>query len=111
MLDALREYLSDVLRAYDAPTDPLDERELQAEAQAAFDRFDGTQGELSEVLGLDQSVISRALRNVGRRYAGPQSRIVSYVRGVPVERRSTYLGQQEKHRWIIGPREEPSSGA
>jgi hypothetical protein len=89
----------------------LDLEELQSAAQSAFERFDGSQNDLGDALGIDRAAISRATRKTGLRHASVQARIVSYIRGEPVQRRSTYRGRSVEHRWIVGPREEPRSGA
>jgi hypothetical protein len=92
--------------------EPLDVEDLQREAQRAWDRYNGSQTELGEELGgIDRSAISRAVRHVGKRHVAVQAKIISHVREEPVERRSTYRGSEVKHRWILGPREEPVSGA
>ncbi len=81
----------------------LDLEELQAEARAAFERFDGSQKDLGDALGIDRAAISRAVRKTGLKHASVQARIVSYIRGKPVERRSRYEGRSVDHRWIIDP--------
>ncbi|WP_251930807.1 hypothetical protein [Salinibacter ruber] len=89
----------------------LDLEDLQSAARAAFERFDGSQNDLGDALGIDRAAISRAVRKTGLKHASVQARIVSYVRGEPVQRRSTYRGRSVEHRWIVGLREEPKSSA
>lgn len=81
----------------------LSERELQQETRRAWDQFSGSQTDLARLLEVDRSVLSRALRNAGRKHAAVQARIISYVREVPVQRRSTYRGSRVSHQWVIGP--------
>lgn len=81
----------------------LDAHELQKAARRAWNQFSGTQQDLADLLELDRSVISRAIRSAGRKHAAVQARVISYVREVPVERRSTYMGRQVSHEWIIDP--------
>jgi hypothetical protein len=98
--------LSELIRSLsetDAPSEPLDTEGLRAEAEDAFERFGGSQTELADELGVHRTVVSRALRNEGHKYAAPQARIVSHVLGVPVERRSRYEGSEDDHRWIVDP--------
>jgi hypothetical protein len=109
MLRDLRSLLRRVLKSRDAPRG-LDVEGLQREARKAFDRFGGSQRELAEVLGVDRSAISRAVRKVGLKHAAVQARIISHVREEPVQRRTTYRGRAVEHRWIIAPREGPLSG-
>lgn len=81
----------------------LSAQELQEQAQQAFDQFSGSQQNLAGVLKIDRSAISRAVRKVGMKHAAVQARIISYVRAVPVQRRSTYVGSKVHHQWIIDP--------
>lgn len=88
--------------------DTLTERELYEVAREAWMTFKeedptGTQEALSERIGVNRSAVSRALRNTGRGHAAVQARIVSHVRGMPVQKRSTYQSRRVRHRWIIGP--------
>jgi hypothetical protein len=110
MLRALKETLR-ALRAQYRPPDAIGLEELQSEAQAAVEAFDGSQSDLGDELGIDRSVISRAARKTGLKHAAVQARVVSHVRSVPVERRSTYRGESVEHRWIIGPPEAPRVGS
>lgn len=111
MLRDLRSFLRRVLKSREAPPEPLDLEGLQSEARASFERFEGSQRDLGDALGIDRAAISRATRKTSLKHAAVQARIISHVREEPVERRSTYRGSEVKHRWIIGPREEPMSGA
>jgi len=77
--------------------------DLQAEAQQAFDRFRGSQEALASILDIDRSAISRAIRHSGMKHAAVQSRIISYVEGIPVQRQSTYMGSRVHHQWVIDP--------
>jgi hypothetical protein len=108
----LRDLIS-LLRDLTSQSSPerLDLEGLQSAARAAFERFDGSQNDLGDALGIDRAAISRAVRKTGLKHAAVQARIISHVREEPVERRSTYRGSEVKHRWIIAPREEPVSGA
>lgn len=81
----------------------LDLEGLQSAARRAWGRFDGSQKDLGDALGVDRAAISRAVRKTGLKHASVQARIVSYIRGEPVERRSTYRGRSVDHRWIIDP--------
>jgi hypothetical protein len=81
----------------------LDVHDLQKETRRAWNDFSGVQQELADLLELDRSVISRAIRSSGRKHAAVQARIISYVREVPVVRTSTYMGTQVSHEWIIDP--------
>ena len=88
--------------------DTLTEQELFEAAREAWMTFKeedptGTQEALSERIGVNRSAVSRALRETGRGHAAVQARIVSHVRGVPVQKRSTYQSRRVRHRWIIGP--------
>jgi hypothetical protein len=97
---------SELIRSFsetDAPSGPLDTEGLRSEAESAFEKFGGSQTDLADELGMHRTVVSRALRNEGRKYAAPQARIVSHVLGVPVERRSTYRGAEDDHRWFVDP--------
>jgi hypothetical protein len=77
--------------------------QLQKEARQAWTDFDGTQEELGSLIGLNHGLISRATRKVSRKYAAAQARIISYVREVPVQRRSTYTGERVSHEWVVDP--------
>lgn len=81
----------------------LDIHGLQKAARRAWDQFDRTQQDLADLLGVDRSVVSRAIRLSGRKHAAVQARIISYIREVPVQRRSTYMGTQASHEWVINP--------
>jgi hypothetical protein len=83
--------------------DGLSVSELQGEAQQAFERFNGSQQDLADILTVHRSAISRAVRHEGMKHAAVQSRIISYVKAVPVQRRSTYQGRHVRHEWIVGP--------
>lgn len=83
--------------------DGLSLPELQEEAHQAFERFSGSQQDLAEILGINRSAISRAVRNEGMKHAAVQARIISYVKAVPVQRRTTYQAKHVRHEWIIGP--------
>lgn len=74
--------------------------ELQDAARQAFERFDGSQSDLGELIGVDRAAISRAVRKQGLAHASVQARIVSHVEGVPVRRRSTYRGDTVDHEWV-----------
>ena len=82
---------------------PLSTDGLQVKAKQAFDRFRGSQEALATILDIDRSAVSRAIRHTGMKHAAVQSRIISYVDGVPVQRQSTYMGSRVHHQWIIDP--------
>lgn len=77
--------------------------ELHEEARCQFEAFRGSQTDLAEILKINRSAISRAVRNTGMKHAAVQSRIISYVKGVPVQRQTTYLGSKVHHQWIVEP--------
>jgi hypothetical protein len=81
----------------------LDTIDLQKATRRAWNEFSGTQEDLAGLLDLDRSVVSRAIRLSGRKHTAVQSRIISYIKEVPVERRSLYHGTRVSHRWIIDP--------
>lgn len=81
----------------------LSTEELYEEARRAWKQFRGSQEDLGAILDIDRSAISRAVRNEGMKHASVQARIVSYVKGVPVQRRSTYMGSRIHHCWVIDP--------
>lgn len=83
--------------------DMLDQDELLARAQKAFERANGSQNDVARALDLNRSSVSRALRNSGLKHAAVQARIVSVLEEVPVERRSTYEGAEVQHRWVVDP--------
>jgi hypothetical protein len=79
----------------------MNARELQEALRQSFERFDGSQQDLAECIGVDRSAISRAIRIAGLRHASVQARIVSCEHSVPVQRRSSYEGSSVRHEWII----------
>lgn len=81
----------------------LDIHDLQKAARRAWDEFDRTQQDLADFLEVDRSVVSRAIRLSGRKHAAVQARLISYIREVPVQRRSTYMGTEVAHEWVINP--------
>jgi DNA transposition AAA+ family ATPase len=89
----------------------MDKHQLHKRARNAVKGSGSSQRDVARALDLNRSSVSRALRNVGLKYAAVQARIVSLLEGEPVERRSRYHGRSVEHRWIVGPREEPGSGA
>ncbi|MFB6248406.1 MAG: antitoxin Xre-like helix-turn-helix domain-containing protein [Salinibacter sp.] len=83
--------------------DGLSVQKLQEKARRAFEQFSGSQQDLADILGVDRSTVSRAVRKAGRKHAAVQARIISYVKAVPVQRRSTYQGRHVRHEWVVGP--------
>lgn len=75
--------------------------ELHEEARQEWESFRGLQSDLAEILGINRSAVSRAVRHAGMKHAAVQARIVSYLKGVPVQRRSTYQGKHVRHRWTV----------
>lgn len=83
--------------------DGLSVQKLQEEARQAFERFSGSQQDLASILDIDRSAVSRAVRKAGAKHAAVQARIISHVKAVPVQRRTTYQGKHVHHEWIVGP--------
>lgn len=79
----------------------MDQDELLARAQKAFERANASQRDVARALDLNRSSVSRALRNAGMKHAAVQARIVSLLEDVPVQRRSTYEGTEVWHEWIV----------
>lgn len=77
--------------------------ELQEEAQQAFEQFGGSQQDLADILGINRSAISRAIRKASMKHAAVQARIISYVKALPVQRRTSYQGKHVRHEWVIDP--------
>lgn len=72
-------------------------------AQDDFESSPLSQRDVARALGVNVSSVSRALRKSGRKHAAMLARIVSYLEGVPVQRRSTYEGSFVTHRWVVDP--------
>lgn len=79
----------------------MDAYELHVAAREAFDEFDSSQSDLAAYIGVDHSAVSHAVRNAGLKHASVQARILSHIKGVPVQRRSTYDAPDVEHAWII----------
>ena len=81
----------------------MDQDELLARAQTAFEQASGSQRDVARALDIDHSSVSRALRNSSLKYVAVQAKIVSLLEEVPVQRRSTYEGAEVRHQWIVDP--------
>lgn len=79
----------------------LDIQGLKDEAVKAADGY--LQKDLAEELNLNPGTVSRALNNVGLEHAAVQARIISWHKGKPVQKRSTYVGKRVFHKWVIDP--------
>ena len=83
--------------------DMVDQDQLLARAQKAFEQASGSQRDVAWALDLNRSSVSRALRNSGLKHAAVQARIVSLLEEEAVERRSRYEGKEVRHQWVVGP--------
>jgi hypothetical protein len=82
----------------------LDLDQLHREAKWAYaTHHSGSQKDLGDALGIDRSAVSRALRSSGLKHAAVQSRMLSFLKGCTVQRRSTFNGKDVHHEWVIDP--------
>jgi len=77
--------------------------ELHATAKRAFEGSGDSQKDVGDLIGVDRSAVSRAVRNVGLKHAAVQARIISALRNVTVQRRSTFNGATVSHEWVVDP--------
>ena len=75
---------------------------LYVKTKGAFESSKPSQREVARALGVNVSSVSRALRNEGMKHAAMQARILSLLKNVPVQRRSTYAGAYVEHKWVMG---------